>query len=147
MKTEDPAVPAPPQSDGGITLHNHLHPGHLYRAAMDEVFRIALRGLPGPWDVSVSPVGRTWFRIDVVAPDGASWAMSVPVHVGPRAEDLAETVRVACSRHSRLRPAAAKPKVAGDAADGPGGARWKVLPPRGEAAHPAPHDSARRTPK
>jgi hypothetical protein len=134
-------------SDTGITLHNHLSPGHRYRAVMDEVFRVALRGLPGPWEVSVTANGRAWFRIDVVAPDGASWSMTVPVNVGPRSEDLAETVRVARSRQSRLRPAASKTKVAGDAADCPGAAGWKVLPPRGEAAHPTSHDSARRTPK
>jgi hypothetical protein len=75
---------------------------------MDEVFRIALRDLPGPWDVSVTATGRAWFRIEITAPDGASWSMAVPVHVGPRAEDLADMVRVACIRHSRLRPAAAK---------------------------------------
>lgn len=117
MKTEAPPVPAPPESDGGITIHNRLHPGHRYRAAIDEVFRIALRGLPGPWDVSVYPVGRTWFRIDVVAPDGASWFISVPVHEGPRAEDLADTVRAACVRHCRLKPANGK-RRAGKPADG-----------------------------
>lgn len=114
---------------------------------MEEVFRVALRGLPGPWDVSVTANGRTWFRIDVVAPNGASWAMSVPVHVGPRPEDLAETVRVACSRHSRLRPVAAKPNVRGDAAAGHGDTPWKVLPPNGEVAHSAPDESTRRTPR
>jgi len=105
MKTQDPPVPAPPESDGGITIHNRLPPGHRYQAAMDQVFRVALRGLPGPWDASVYPVGRAWFRIDVVAPDGASWSTSVPVHEGPHAEDLADTVRAAGVRHCRLRPA------------------------------------------
>lgn len=147
MKPRDTRAAELPESDTGITLHNHLSPGHRYRAAMEEVFRVALRDLPGPWDVSVTANGRTWFRIEVVAPDGASWAMSVPVHVGPRPEDLAETVRVACSRQSRLRPVAAKPNVRGDAADGPGDAPWKVLPPKGEVAHPGPHDSTGRTPK
>ncbi len=147
MKKEYLVVPHPPQSHGEITVHNRLSPGHRYRAAMDEVFRVALRDLPGPWDVSVTANGRTWFRLDVVAPDGASWAMSVPVHVGPRPEDLAEEVRVARSRHSRLRPIAAKPNVPGDAADGPGDAPWNVLPAGGEIAHPAPDDSTRRTPK
>ena len=75
-------VPARPHPTQGITLHNRLHPGHRYQAAMDEVFRVALRDLPGPWDVSVHPVGRAWFRIDIIAPDGASWSMSVPVHEG-----------------------------------------------------------------
>ncbi len=122
MKPEDPPVPAPPESDGGITIHNRLHPGHRYRAAMDEVFRVALRGLPGPWDVSVYPAGRAWFRIDVVAPDGASWSTSVPVQQGPRPEDLGDTVRAACVRHCRLRPANGT-RRAGKPADGFAGNR------------------------
>jgi len=117
MKAKDTPAPVPSVSDGGITLHNRLYPGHRYQAAMEAVFRIALRGLPGPWDVSVYPVGRTWFRIDVVAPDGASWFISVPVHGGPRAEDLADTVRAACVRHCRLKPANGK-RRAGKPADG-----------------------------
>ena len=147
MKTKDTAPPAPSTSDGGITLHNRLSPGHRYQAAIDEIFRVALRDLPGAWDVSVYSIGRAWFRIDVVAPDGASWCMSFPVHQGPRAEDLAETVRVACIRRSRLRPPAAKPGKAGDAADGVGGARSKLRQPRAEAAHPTSHDAAKGTPK
>jgi len=117
MKTKDTRMAAPSVSDGGITLHNRLYPGHRYQAAMDAVFRIALRGLPGPWDVSVYPVGRAWFRIDVVAPGGESWFTSVPVHEGPRAEDLADTVRAACVRHCRLKPANGR-RRAGKPADG-----------------------------
>ena len=116
MKTEDPPVPAPRESDGRITIHNRLHPGHRYQSAVDEVFRIALRGLPGQWDVSVYPVGRAWFRIDVVAPQGASWSMSVPVHQGPRAEDLAGMVRAACVLPSRLMPGDTKTEEVGDEA-------------------------------
>lgn len=122
MKTEDPPAPAPPESDVGITIQNRLHPGHRYQAAMDEVFRVALRGLPGSWDASVYPVGRAWFRIEVVAPDGASWSTSVPVHEGPRGEDLADTVRAACIRHCRLRPEKGK-RRAGKPADGSAGNR------------------------
>ena len=122
MKSEAPAVPAPPESDGGITVHNRLHPGHRYQAAIDEVFRVALRGLRGTWEVSVCPVGRAWFRIDVVAPDGASWSMSVPVQEGPRAEDLADTVRAAGVRHCRLRPEKGT-RGAGKAGAAPAGGR------------------------
>jgi hypothetical protein len=121
MKTGAPPVPAPPESRGGITIHNRLRAGHRYRAAIDEFVRIALRGLPGPWDVSVDPVGQTWFRIDIVAPNAASWSMSVPVHEGPSAEDLADTVRAACVRRSVLRPE--NGKRAGKPADGSDGDR------------------------
>jgi len=113
MKSEGPPAPAPPASDGGITVHNCLHPGHRYQAAVDGVCRVALRGLSGPWDVSVYPVGRAWFRIDIVAPDGASWSLSVPVHEGPRAEDLADTVRAACVRYCCLRPKSGKRRADG----------------------------------
>jgi hypothetical protein len=122
VKREPRAVPARPESDGGITVHNHLHPGHPYQAAIDELFRVALRGLPGPWEVSVCPVGRAWFRIDVVAPDGARWSLSVPVREGPRAEDLADTVRAAGVRHCRLRPKK-ETRGAGKAWDAPAGGR------------------------
>lgn len=118
MKTEDTRVPAPPASDGGLTIHNRLHPGHRCRAAVDEALRVSLRDLSGPWDVSVCPVDEDWVRIEVAAPDGASWSMSVPVPEGPRVEDLAGTVRAACLRHSRRRRGAAK-RVAGAAEDAP----------------------------
>ena len=103
MKTEAPPVPATPVSDGEITLQNRLHPGHRYRAVMDEVVRIALRGLPGPWDVSACSVGCTLFRIDVGSPGGASWSISVPVYEGPAAGDVAAAVRAACLHHCGLR--------------------------------------------
>jgi hypothetical protein len=98
------ATAARTQSRQGIAIHSRLHARHPYRAAMDEVFPIALRGLPGPWDVSVYPVGRAWFRIDVVAPSAASWSLSVPLHEGPRGDDLANTIRAACLRHCVLQP-------------------------------------------
>lgn len=95
MKTEAPPIPVPPVSDGEITLQNCLPPGHRYRAVMDEVVRIALSGLPGPWDVSACSVGRTLFRIDVGSPGAATWSISVPVYEGPTAGDLAIAVRAA----------------------------------------------------
>jgi len=108
MKTEKPRLPAPPVSDGGIAIHNRLPPGHRRHAAVDEVLRVALRGLAGPWDVSIYPVDGAWFRIDVVAPDGATWSTSVRVDEGRPAEDLADTVRAACVRHGHLKPANGK---------------------------------------
>lgn len=149
MKTEDAAVLAPPRSDGGLTIHNRLHPGHRYQAAMDAVFPAALRGLPGPWDVSVYSIDRDWFRIDLVAPDGASWSLSVLVHDGPRAEDLADTVRAACVRHCRLKPTNGK-RRAGKPADGPAGDRdgspKPASPRRAVTRVPSPADP-KGTPK
>lgn len=101
MTKSVPPAPIPPETDG-VTIHNRLRAGHPY-ASIDEAFRTALRGLPGRWDMSVYPIGRTWFRIDILSPDAASWSMSVPVHDGPRPEDLADAVRAACARR-RLRP-------------------------------------------
>lgn len=140
MKNQSAPAPAPEPS-GGITLHNRLHSGHLYQTAIDEVFRTALRSLPGPWDVSAYPVGRAWFRMDVVAPDGASWSMSVPVHQGPRAEDLADTVRAACARHCRLHPENAR-RRAGRPGDGAAGTSYLApnagSPRDGVAVVPSP---------
>ena len=98
-----------------VTIHNRLPAGHRWQAAIDPVFRAALNGLPGPWDISVHPVDRFWFRIDVVAPDGASWSISASTQEGPRIEDLADTIRAACVRHGRVKPANAK-RTRGDAA-------------------------------
>jgi hypothetical protein len=126
MRDQTPPAPAPSASDAGITIHNRLPAGHRCHAAVDEIFRIALRDLTGPWDVSVHPVAQAWFRIDVVAPDGACWSTSVPVHGGPSPEDLADCVRTACVRHARRKPTmskrpAAKPldASAGDRGGGP----------------------------
>ena len=149
MKRQDPPVPAPAEPDGAITIHNRLPRGHRYQAAVDEVFRVALRGLPGPWDVSVYPVGRDWYRIDVVAPDGASWSTSVPVHGGPQAEDLADTVRAAGVRHCRLRPAK-RTRRAGKPADGPARDRDgspKAGSPQGGVASVPPPAAPGGTPK
>jgi hypothetical protein len=90
-----------------ITIHNRLPAGHGYQATIEEVLRVALRDLPGPWDASAYTVGRAWFRIDVIAPDGARWSGWVPVHEGPQAENLADTVRAACLRRTSLSSRAA----------------------------------------
>ena len=105
MNLEDLAAPSPGVSSGEITVHNRLDRGHRYLAAIDEVIRTGLRGQPGPWEVWVCPVGRAWFRVDVVGPDGARWSLSVPVHGGPRPEELADSVRAASVRPGRARPA------------------------------------------
>jgi hypothetical protein len=115
MKTEKTRLPASLPMDPGITIHNRLHRGHRYQAAVEDIVRVALRDTPGPWDVSVSPLGRAWFVIDVVAPDAASWSMQVPIHGGPQPEDLAETIRAAClRRHHHLTqrsPTASSPRA------------------------------------
>jgi hypothetical protein len=117
MKAEDPFAPAPPASDGGIAIHNRLPPGHRCRTVVDEVLHVALRGLSGSWDVSIHPVDRTWFRVDVVAPSGAAWSTSVRADEHWSAGDLADTVRAACVRHCRLKPVHAE-RRAGKPAEG-----------------------------
>ena len=106
MKTEAPPVPAPPESDGGITIHNRLHPGHRYRAAMDEVFRVALRGLPGPWDVSVTPSA---------GPGSASTSSRQTERAGP------------------CRSPFTRARCRGPRGNGPGRLRPPLPPPTGEA--------------
>lgn len=136
MKKQDRTAPPPLGSDGGITIDNRLDRGHRYQAAIDQLIRAALRGLPGQWEVSAYPVGRAWFRIDVVAPDGASWSLSVPVHEGPRPEDLADTIRAACLRHCRRRPAKVTPAAvtSGRNSAGTYDGGLRAGPPPGEAA-------------
>lgn len=133
MTPKGTRLTAPPALDEGITIHNRLHAGHPYREAIDEVFRVSLRGLAGPWDLSVYAVGKAWFRIDVAAPDGASWSASVPVHEGPTPEDLAETVRAACLRHSHRRSATGK-REARNAKDGRDRRSTSKTPEAAEAA-------------
>ena len=141
MKAKAQPVPAAPGSLGGITIHNRLQPGDRCAAAMDEVFRIALRDLLGPWDVSVYSTGPAWFRIDLVAPDGASWSTSVPFHGGPRPEELAETVRTACLRHARRKSTNSKRRagkpVAGSLGDRGGGPQSGSRP-GGVTSEPSP---------
>jgi hypothetical protein len=111
--SRDTHPPASPAAEGEVTIQNRLPPGHRYRATVDEAVRAALSDVPGPWEVSAHSVGRAWFRVAIVAPDGASWSLSVPVHEGPRAEDLAATIRAACIRHSRRRAGAPAPETPG----------------------------------
>lgn len=122
MKLEDPSAPASPASEGAIAIHNRLPPGHRCQTAVEEVLRVALRGLSGAWDVSIYPVDRTWFRVDVVAPSGATWSMSVRADEDPSSADLADTVRAACVRYCRLKPANGK-RRAGKPAEGSAGNR------------------------
>lgn len=122
MKADEPPAPARPGSDGGIAIHNRLPPDHRCRAAVDEVFRVALRGLSGAWDVSIYPVDRAWVRVDVVAPNGATWSTSVRADEGRPAEKLADAVRAACVRHCRLEPANGKHRAGKQPGSQPGGA-------------------------
>ena len=69
-----------------------------------EALRTALRDLPGSWKVSIIPVGRRMYTVDVVAPDASRWSVAVPVPEGPRAEDVAEMVRAACARRCPVKP-------------------------------------------
>jgi hypothetical protein len=101
MKNGGKRVPSS-ACEGSVTVNNRLYPGHRYRSAMDQVFERCLKDLSGHWDLSVYAMGGTWFRIDVVAPDGVRWSLSVPVHEGPRTEDLAQMIKAACIRHLRM---------------------------------------------
>jgi hypothetical protein len=98
-------VKAEGTSQATITIQNRLPAGHRWQAAIDPVFRDALKELPGAWDVSVHPIDRLWFQIVVVAPDGASWSTSTSTQEGLRIEDLAGTIRAACVRRCRMKPA------------------------------------------
>jgi hypothetical protein len=84
-------------SESGLILHNRLPQGHPYRPHLEEALRTALSDLPGSWEVSIIPVGRRQFHIEVVAPDASRWSAAVPVPEGPRAEDVADMVRAACA--------------------------------------------------
>jgi hypothetical protein len=148
MKRQGPSTTAPPESNGGTTSNDHLHLGHPYQTVVDGIFRVALRGLPGPWDVRAQALGRAWFRIDVVAPDGARWFMSVPVFEGPCADDLADTVRAACSRHCRLHGENVRRRARslGDCATGSRDVAPTASSPRGEvAAMSSPTDAKGRS--
>lgn len=118
LLNEDTKPPATAPPAEGVTIHNRLPIGHRYRVSLDEALRACLQGLTGSWDVTVYPVGRAWFHIQVVAPDGSSWSLAIPVQEGPRAEDLAETVRAACARQSRLRPSRGSDRPSSPAAPG-----------------------------
>ena len=90
--------------ESGLILHNRLPEGHPYRPHLEEALRTALSDLPGSWDVSIIPVGRRLFNIEVVAPDASRWSAAAPVPEGPRAEDVADMVRAACARRFPVKP-------------------------------------------
>jgi len=94
-------------SESGLVLHNRLPERHAYRPHLEEALRTALGDLPGSWDVSIIPVGRWLFTIEVVAPDASRWSAAVPVPEGPRAEDVAAMVRAACDRRCPFKPPSA----------------------------------------
>jgi hypothetical protein len=130
-------------SDAGLTLHNRLPVGHRYRLGLESALRSALRDLSGAWDVSVYAVGRILIQIDVLAPGGSRWSLAVPVPEGPPAEDVAETVRMGCSRLRRIVPGASGREIVGggtSSANGPEGhPLLRGAPETGElsAAQPA----------
>jgi hypothetical protein len=102
----------------GLTLWSHLPAGHPY-AALTVSVEAALHDLPGRWDVAISPVGSTWIRVDVIAPDGANWSLSVPIEGGPGPVELADAVRTACARRL-LRPGGfSREAAAGSSSSGP----------------------------
>jgi hypothetical protein len=96
-----------PPSESGLILHNRLPERHPYRPHLEEALRTALNDLPGSWDVSIIPVGRRQFNIEVLAPDASRWSAAVPVPEGPRAEDVADVVRAACARRCPVKPVSA----------------------------------------
>jgi hypothetical protein len=91
-------------SESGLVLHNRLPERHPYRPHLEEALRTALGDLPGSWDVSIIPLGRRLFTIEVVAPAASRWSAAVPVPEGPRAEDVADMVRAACARRCPVKP-------------------------------------------
>ncbi len=97
--------------DAARILHNRLPAGHRYRLGLEGALRAAIGGLSGPWEVSVYPVGRAWFYIDVVSPDASRWSVAIPVPEGPQAEEIAEIVRAGCARLVRIEPARADPEA------------------------------------
>lgn len=96
--------------DAGVSIRNRLPEGHRYRLTLDRALRFWLRDLSGRWDVSVHAVGRILVQVDVVAPGGSQWSIAVPVPEGPRAEDVADTIRAACIRLRWPEPALGEPE-------------------------------------
>jgi hypothetical protein len=94
-----------------LIVHDRLPEGHPYRPHLEEALRRALSDLPGSWDVSIIPIGRRFYNIEVVAPDGSRWSTAVPVAEGPCAEDLAERVRAACARRCPAKTPSGPPPV------------------------------------
>jgi len=93
-----------PPSESGLIVHNRLPEGHPYHPRLEDALRTALSDLPGSWDVSIIPIGRRQFKIEVVAPDASRWSAAVPVPEGPRAVDVADMVRAACARRCSVKP-------------------------------------------
>lgn len=98
-------------SEPGLIVHDRLPEGHPYRSHLEEALRSALSDLRGSWEVSIIPVGRRFYNIEVVAPDGSRWSTAVPVPEGPRAEDLAERVRAACARRCPAKTPSGPPPI------------------------------------
>jgi hypothetical protein len=133
MRTREPsAAAARPATEGGISIHNRLPPGHRCQATVAEAVRVALRGLPGPWDVSIEPIDRVWFRVAVVAPNGATWSASIRADEDWSPADLADTVRAACVRHRRLQAANPRRRAVRPARDGTSGERSGSDSPEGK---------------
>jgi hypothetical protein len=99
VKTQNEPRLKPKPRIEGIVFHNALAPGHRYHATAEAALRVALVRLGGPWDVNLHPEGNAWFRVDIVAPDGTGWGLSVPTYQGPSPVELAEAIRAACARH------------------------------------------------
>ena len=108
MNKEKELAPA----KSGLIVHDGLPEGHPYRLHLEKALRAALGDLPGAWDVSLVPVGRRLFNLEVVAPDASRWSAAVPVPEGPRAEAVAEMVRAACGRRCPARTPSGPPPVA-----------------------------------
>src|SRR5207245_10873423 len=96
-----------------FAFHHRLPHAHPARPHLEEALRTALSELPGSWDVSIIPVGRRLFNIEVVAPDASRWSAAVPVPEGPRAEDVADMVRAACARRCSVKPPTGPPTSTG----------------------------------
>lgn len=107
MNMEKELTPTEP----GLIVHDRLPEGHAYRPHLERALRSVLSDLPGSWDVSIIPVGRRFYNIEVVAPDGSRWSTAVPVPEGPRAEDIAERVRAACARRCPVKTPSGPPTI------------------------------------
>jgi hypothetical protein len=64
--------------EAALTLHDRLPAGHRYRLCLEGAPRAALGDPSGPWHVSVYPVGRAWFSMDIVAADASRWCLAGP---------------------------------------------------------------------
>jgi hypothetical protein len=131
-----------PPSESGLILHDRLPERHPYRPHLAGALRTALSDLAGSWEVSIIPVGRRLFTIEVVAPDASRWSTAVPVPEGPRAEDVADMVRAACARRCPVKPlrgattaADASHSVSPPTADAPRGRALLEIASTGRGTH------------